>query len=246
MTTVDAALAYTLRGWSVIPVGIDKRPLIPWESYQHQRATPEVIKDWYKKYPDAGVAVITGVISSIFVVDVDPRHGGDLAPYGLLPATWVVRTGGGGWHFYFKGIQSCRTGIVPGVDIKGEGGYVVAPPSGHPSGSQYVVEVETEVTDPPAWLLALIVKAHQNGNDKPHSWVSEALAGVPEKKRDTTCIQLAGYFRTLLPQDVTLAILSFWGQRCLPPFSLKEVTKCVNSVYRYAGPTAKGWKGIEL
>lgn len=248
MSILEAALAYAQMGYSVIPVGIDKRPPILWECYQHQRASPAVIKGWYSIYPDAGVAIVTGVISGIFVVDVDPRHGGDLAPYGLMPATFTVHTGGGGWHFYFKGVQPCRTAVVPGVDIKGEGGYVVAPPSGHPSGGKYTIEVDTEPTIPPAWLPRLITRARQEGNGKGQSWVSEALAGVPKKKRDTTCIALAGYFRALLPADVTLTILSFWGQRCEPPFGPKEIIKCVNSAYGYpGGKSEKGkWKGIDL
>ena len=104
------------------------------------------IADWWRKWPDANVGIVTGAESGIVVIDIDPRHDGDKsldaieANYGKLPATATVCTGGGGFHFYFQhpgGTIRSRTDVFPGIDIKADGGYVVAPPSNHISGGVY-------------------------------------------------------------------------------------------------------------
>jgi len=120
------------------------------------------IERWWKKNPDANVGVATG--NGLRVLDVDPRNGGDatlaklVAVHGPLPKTVTIETGGGGQHYYFRvppgAPNSC--GIVgPGLDIKGEGGYVVAAGSVHASGAKYRYRVsfnKAEIAGLPAWL----------------------------------------------------------------------------------------------
>ncbi len=96
-------------------------------------------------------------------VDVDPRAGGDASLYDLTEAhgdawldTFTVRTGGLGNHFLFRlpeGVEVHRAKIAPGIDIKAEGGYLVAPPSIHPNGNRYEVEKNTYIAEVPAWLI---------------------------------------------------------------------------------------------
>jgi hypothetical protein len=98
-------------------------------------------------WPDANVAIATGMESGIFVLDIDPRHGGDKSlemlenQYGSLPATLKSKTGNGGWHLFFRHpgtpIPNLISKIGSGLDIRGDGGYVVAPPSLHQSGAYY-------------------------------------------------------------------------------------------------------------
>ena len=129
-------------GWSVIPVGIDKKPLIEWKKYQKEKATREQITEWFTKYPDANIGVVTGKISNLIVIDIDPRHGGSNEDFKDIQ-TVVAKTGGGGWHYYFRyegNIQNAA-GIKPGIDVRGEGGYVIVPPSSHESGNNYEWEV---------------------------------------------------------------------------------------------------------
>jgi hypothetical protein len=130
---------------------------------------PDAITGWWDKWPQANVGVCTGPESGLVVVDVDPRNGGDKSLerlesfYAKLPKTLVCFTGGDGWHFYFQhpGLIPLR-GQVPGyagLDIKGDGGYVVAPPSLHHSGGvyQWLSDWRTTVIAPlPQWLLELI------------------------------------------------------------------------------------------
>ena len=134
---LEASLKYCAMGFSIIPVGAEKKPLLAsWKPYQTTRATPEEITAWQKKWPDMNIACVTGEISNLAVVDIE--KGGSTLGY---PDTVVAQTGGGGWHLYFrypKGRQlGNATRIRPLTDIRAEGGYVVLPPSDHPSGGIY-------------------------------------------------------------------------------------------------------------
>ena len=103
------------------------------------------IRRWWREYPKANVGVATGKVSDLIVLDVDPRHGGleSLQQFedenGPLPEVPVVRTGGGGFHFHFKYLPGLgnKTGLLPGLDVKSDRGYVVYPGSIHKSGKRY-------------------------------------------------------------------------------------------------------------
>jgi hypothetical protein len=101
---------------------------------------PAVIERWWGMWPDANIGIRTG--DGLAVLDVDPRHGGfaSLAEledeHGII-RTLTARTGGGGIHLYMAGDLPARSGFRPGLDLKSEGGYVVAPPSLHASGARY-------------------------------------------------------------------------------------------------------------
>lgn len=130
------ALRYLSLGFSIIPVGRDKKPLIPWKKYQKEKATSEEIKEWIIRFPDMNIGAVTGAISGIVVVDVEKEGSTE----GIAP-TATVKTGGDGWHFYYKHpgrpISNSARLIAPLTDIRGDGGYVVLPPSIHSSGNTY-------------------------------------------------------------------------------------------------------------
>ncbi len=146
-TTEQAALDYLARGWSVIPVRArEKRPAVPWKAYQTKYVSEKTLHDWFRRSPDFNVAIVTGALSGLVVLDVDPRHGGKESlselerEHGALPATMESITGGGGRHLYFShpgGVVGNRVNIEPGIDLRGDGGCIVAPPSIHPSGKRY-------------------------------------------------------------------------------------------------------------
>ena len=146
-TTEQAAREYLERGWSVIPVQEKaKRPAVPWKRYQDSRTSDATLHDWFRRSPGFNVAIVTGGLSGLVVVDVDPRHGGNESlrelerKHGVLPKTMESVTGGGGRHLYFAhpgGVIRNRTNIEPGIDLRGDGGCIVAPPSVHPSGKRY-------------------------------------------------------------------------------------------------------------
>lgn len=146
-TSEQAALDYLARGWSVIPVREKaKRPAIPWKTYQSKCVSEKKLREWFRRSPDYNVAIVTGALSDLVVLDVDPRHGGNESlrklekQHGALPQSMESITGGGGRHIYFShpgGVVRNRINIEPGIDLRGDGGCIVAPPSVHPSGKCY-------------------------------------------------------------------------------------------------------------
>jgi Bifunctional DNA primase/polymerase, N-terminal len=122
------ALGYLKREWSIIPVGHDKRPLVNWKPYQERRPTVTQVRDWFDDDPEAGIAIITGAISGIVVLDVDAKSDGRESleqlqnEHGRLPQTVTVKTGGGGRHFYFQHpavISAQALGSWAGVSTSG-------------------------------------------------------------------------------------------------------------------------------
>jgi hypothetical protein len=169
---LDTVLTHLDRAWSTIPLTPHgKQPLIAWREFQERRATDTEARAWWAQWPEANVGVVTGAISGLVVLDVDPRHGGDVAlaqlvaTHGALPRTVEARTGGGGRHvlFAYPGIPvRSRAGqLGPGLDVRGDGGYVVVPPSVHPSGVPYAWVNPPDAADLaplPAWLRARVVE----------------------------------------------------------------------------------------
>ena len=180
----DEALALLGRGWSIVPLHTavlrgcscgradcpspGKHPRLPWESWQRQRPTIELVRRWWRRWPDANLGAVTGAVSGVIVLDVDPRNRGESSledledAYGPLPVTLEARTGGGGRHLYFghPGRAVVSGPIAPGLDLKGDGGLIVLPPSLHPSGATYRWAPgrgpdDVEPATAPPWVLAL-------------------------------------------------------------------------------------------
>ncbi|MBK6297742.1 MAG: bifunctional DNA primase/polymerase [Sphingomonadales bacterium] len=152
-------------GYNVIPLKKgDKAPAIKWEKFKSERATDEQILRWQEHSPDANIGVVTGIISGIFVLDLDSEEALIEAEHRGLPQTPRVRTGKG-QHIYFRyppgATVNNRTGILPKTDIRGEGGYVVAPPSVHPNGTVYEWITSPDgcpLADAPEWLMKLLLE----------------------------------------------------------------------------------------
>jgi hypothetical protein len=143
MNILQAALNYAQRGLPVIPISHDKKPCIKWADYQRMKATANEIRTWWSKWPNAMIGIVTGQISGVFVVDCDSQEGFD-AVQELLPDSLEIptaRTPRGGWHFYFQYPKDSKltvqAAIMPGVDIRGEGGYIIAAPSMNGNGKGY-------------------------------------------------------------------------------------------------------------
>jgi hypothetical protein len=162
------ALRYARRGWHVLPLAEGtKRPAIRGGCGVHSATTSaEQIRAWWSRAPARNIGIACGAKSSLFVVDVDPRSGGDETLSTLehfhspLPLTPRVLTPGGGEHLYFKfpSATPTRATLGDGIDVKANGGFVVAPPSVHPNGGVYrwdlgALPSETPLAEPPAWLF---------------------------------------------------------------------------------------------
>jgi hypothetical protein len=219
-TLLDAALAYAARGWPVFPLhnptktgcscghadctDRGKHPRI--NDWPHIATTdPEQIRRWWTRWRGANIGLLTGSRSGLVVIDIDPRNGGDLtlgdleAEHGKFPDTVEAQTGGGGRHLlhqYPEGDVRCGTDVLgPGIDIKAEGGYIVAPPSLHASGLRYEWEVSSHPDDVtiaalPAWFSLL---QHQETHEPPpheprapNGQPSEGSPGEDFNRRATT------------------------------------------------------------
>lgn len=244
-----AAHAYLALGWSVIPMQPrGKRPLIRWARFQRQRPTDEDVEHWFARWPDANVGVVTGAVSGLLVLDVDAGHGGDASLAGLerehapLESTVECLTGGGGRHLYFLHFGEAvpnRAGFLAGLDLRGDGGVVVAPPSIHPNGRPYRWR---EGRDPlalapapmPSWLRRIVPgPAARPGHPLSH-WRALVRDGVGEGARNATVASLAGHLlRHEVDPDVVLELLRAWNrQRCRPPLPDDEVAATVASIVR--------------
>ncbi|HPA14154.1 MAG TPA: bifunctional DNA primase/polymerase [Desulfobacterales bacterium] len=132
------ALYYLSLGWSVIPVRPkDKRPAVRWLEYQHRQPREDEISRWFDRWPGDNIGIITGRISGPVVIDIDSKYGGDQSlsrleqENGSLPCTIEAVTGGGGRHIYYAhpgGVIYNKIAFAPGIDVRGDGGYVVAHP----------------------------------------------------------------------------------------------------------------------
>lgn len=178
VTALDQALAYAARGWAVIPLhtvtgrncscsrlhrctSAGKHPRTQ-HGLEEGTTDAAQIRQWWGRWPRANVGVVTGTDSGVVVLDIDADKGGfgsleDMqVEHEQLEDTLTVNTGGGGRHYYFKhpGTQiACRNAMRPGIDFRGDGGYVVVPPSNHQSGRSYEWAIDMDEPAPlPAWL----------------------------------------------------------------------------------------------
>jgi hypothetical protein len=182
------------------------------------------------------------------VIDVDLRHGGDEGleelerEHSRMPRTVECRTGGGGRHLYFAhpgGLIRNKVGLAPGVDLRGDGGYVVAPPSVHSSGARYAW---IEGCDPgsraiaplPDWVLQITVdQPFRRGHSVAH-WRRLVSDGAPEGERNNTIASLTGHLlRNGVDPAVAMELLLCWNRvRCHPPLPDDEVAAVVESITR--------------
>jgi hypothetical protein len=189
----------------------------------------------------ANLAIATGALSGLVVLDVDPRHGGDesladlIRKYGQLPTTVTVLTGGNGQHFYFShpGKHVVSRTFRPGLDLKADGGYVIAPPSTHLSGKRYEWEIghrptEIVLAPIPDWLLVESQPSERAG-------AVEFPGLISAGSRNSTLASLAGTMRRrgMSRDEIASAIHTVNASRCDPPLSPREVDRIADSISRY-------------
>lgn len=248
-SVADVARDFLRRGWSVIPVlAREKRPAIRWMEFQHRRPQEAELERWFRRWPESNIGIVTGAVSGLVVLDVDRCHGGSDSldrlerRHGRLPWTLEAITGGEGRHLYFAhpgGLVRNEVGFAPGVDLRGDGGYVVAPPSRHASGRRYRwaprrSPSETAVADMPAWLLREIRDSARRTGHRFEHWRRLVHEGVAEGERNDTIASLCGHLLWHgIDPEVVLELLLCWNAvRCRPPLSDEEVLRTVDSITR--------------
>ena len=233
----EIAKKYLAKNISVIPVGKDKKPLINWKEYQTRLASQSEAFEWWQKWPDANIGIVTGKISGITVIDVEA--GGDISRF---PSTTIIRTGGGGWHLYYQycaGMEN-KTRVFPLTDVRGNGGFVVAPPSIHSSGKKYEVEEKKQLAPFPVELFGG-VKAKEN-------W-PEIIEGVSEGSRNANAAKIAGkLLRAFAPAEWESSVwtmLAKWNTGNQPPLSEYELRNIYRSIAKKELSQRRGGEAID-
>lgn len=148
------ALDYARHGLEVFPLQVrGKVPLRGTRGLLDATADLDAVKFWWRpNNPPWNIGL--RIPENFVVLDIDPRNGGTIESLGQLPATRVAETGSGGWHYWFHwdGPARGKLADIPGIDIKTRSGYVVAPPSVHPSGGRYSWVSEARIGELPRHL----------------------------------------------------------------------------------------------
>lgn len=267
----DAALEYAARfRWHVFPVQPSpdgectcvkgeacphpgKHPDFDLTRHGFKDASPyqDSIKSWWDRKPGAKVGLRCGALSSVVVVDVDPRNGADESLRGLdtahgpIPETVESLTGGGGRHLFFRhpGGKVANAVLAPGVELKGDESCVTLPPSLHASGRNYAwckgrSPWDLQPAKLPAWVLVSLAR----GSETVQSPRSEP---IPRGQRRRRLLQLGAVMRargtTLEAIEMTLREEN--ERRCDPSWGGTELCRklggILSTLRRYRGPLAK-------
>ena len=264
-TMYHAAVEYIKMGLAVFP--LEERGKKPRTKNGCKDATTDAaqVKAWWQQWPNANIGIATGKKSGgIFVIDLDIDENKGLDGYhalqdwerenGSFPDSWMSITGRGGYHLYFKSDTEIknRAGIIDGIDVRGEGGYVVAPPSIHSNGRRYEWEYDPEEYD--------LAKADNTVNyflsqtsDK-YSTHFTMPAIVKSGERNTMVFRFACMMQAKGASDgaVLAATMSENQSKCNPPLEEAEVRQIVESALKYEkgkpihiddhGNVSQGWR----
>jgi hypothetical protein len=239
---LQTARALAEKGLAIFPcLPRDKRPATP-HGLKDATTDPIEIENWWHQNPNYNIAIATGAVSGVFVIDLDGVEAEvELrkleAQHGELPAT-VESITGRGRHLFFKcpekSVRNSAGKIATGVDVRATGGYVIAPPSIHPTGRRYSWSVDSAASfaRAPEWLLSIIAEP-ENGTTAPASeWRELICNGVVEGRRNSSAARLAGYLlRRSIDPIVALELVQSWNaMRCSPPLPPDEIIVIVNSI----------------
>jgi hypothetical protein len=213
---------------------------------------PSTITEWWTRWPNANIGVATGKISGIFVLDQDGLRGSAFLHARLLaadeqglgssrsfPATLYSTTGQLlGIHYVFKypddgaGVPNSAGRVGPNLDVRGDGGYFIAPPGTHESGRVYQWQNDLEPADAPEWLL-------RRARSRILAILGEGAQGMPpailEGQRNSSLTSLGGTMRArgFSVRAIAAALIAENQERCVPPLSADEVARIAESLGRY-------------
>lgn len=254
---LDSAIRYAEKKCPIFPIREQDKAPATIHGYLDSTTDLGIIREWWSKNPNYNIGMPTGEMSGIVVIDIDnhpekSRNGFASLRYlerlyGTLPATAEVQTGSGGKHLYFKypsghTINNSTDKLAEGIDVRGQGGYVVVPPSVHQNGNRYVwTDSKSAIVDlPEGWIKAL----EKKDNMIPVKTTDTGI--VYEGGRTNYLVSFAGRMINLGadPETSKSAIRSENVLKCNPPLSENELNREVfpilyrNLEVRNSGPDA--------
>lgn len=241
-TILQAALRFAEQKMSVFPcMPKGKKPAT---TNGYKDATLDVIKinEWWSDNPSANIGLPTGSVNGFFVIDIDGVEGEASLKkleqeFGDLPPTIENLTGGHGRHLLFKypedkKIPNSASKLGSAIDVRGDGGYIIAPPSIHQTGRIYQRSVDSasEMAEAPEWLLQRICFSKNNGAES--GW-EDLLKGATKGGRNQAIASMAGklFARGFLFEEALEICLSL-NQKCKPPLEQSEVKRTVESIFK--------------
>ena len=247
-TMLDYARDYVFKkGYSVIPlIPREKRPIIQWEPYQKRLPTDDELEKWFGKTKN-NIGIVAGEISNLSIIDMDGKSAVDFMTSGHdLPLTPMVRTGKDyGYHLYCsynKNLRNFQTRLdLPSIDMRSEGGYVVAPPSIHPNGKTYEwVSTPEHCSEVPAWFLTLVLNktSFSMGGDYKGGGAN-ATNLFSKGRRDNDLFHVAntmakGRCEPEYIQKVLEILINSWGEND-PKWALDKVKSILKRIDRREG-----------
>jgi len=251
MNTLELALRYASLGLPSFPCKPGEKKPATEHGFKDATTEHEQLERWFEGLGH-NIGIPTGAVSGAWVLDIDSYKGGTESLAQLLeglelPSTWMSRTGRGGLHYWFKmpGAKvTTRADLVPGIDIRGDGGYVVVPPSSIPEGSYewLCAPWDYDLAPAPPELLERLERAYTNRKPEgdPSSStagrgfdIDSALQGAPEGARDATLFKLACRLRAdNVGMDSAIAMLELAARNCTPPFDARIARQKVEWVWR--------------
>jgi P4 family phage/plasmid primase-like protien len=271
---LESALDYSRFGWKVLPLHTardgqctcgkanchspGKHPAVP-NGVKDASGDETIIRQWFGKGGDFNIGIATGSACGIVVLDIDPRHGGEESIRHFdIPQTVEVITGSGGRHYYFTlpqdtEIRNSAGKLAPGLDVRGENGYIVAPPSMHVCGNEYRWKTDPQTMQAapcPAWMT---IKQERDGASHPILYNTDWAVRLPQPssgglrrsapiddtipagQRNAQLTSIAGAMRRKgCDRDAILAALVSVNQRrCQTPLAHDELQAIAESVAQY-------------
>lgn len=216
-----------------------------------------MIENWGQMYPYMNIGVATGAESNLVVVDLDEGGWESFKKleqrHGKVPPTVTAQTGSGGYHLYFSYPEYRKIGngvkVQPGIDVRGEGGQVVIPPSqsgrGFYSWCEGLSPFDIAPIEMPDWLIAVVSSQAGNETNQRVNFAA-ALQGFPEGERDKRLYSFASAMRSKdVPFDEALENICISANNCTPPFDTAKAEEIVTRVYKRYLPNVNYKEGVQ-
>lgn len=254
MKMVDYALQYLKQGYSVVPTKRDKSTFISWEFFQKKKASEYEVKGWYEQWQDANIAIVTGDLSNLAVIDIDSEEGKE-AIQEYIPDSLIVptaQTPRGGTHYFFKCNNPklrCQNALMKGIDLKANGGLITVPPSIGKNGKKYtwvndLTLFNTEIPELPIAIVNYYLKSFKSMYKTIDSSILNKINSISlyrgvdnfvdslfqEGRRDNDIFHIANCLVKGGASDSDIIqVLNILGKNCNPPFPEKEIFAKIQS-----------------